>query len=100
VDRVDQGDHVVDRSFGEDAVAQIENMACTAGGTAQNVGGAGFDFFRRREQGNRIEITLHGNIVTDGSPSLVEIDPPVQADDVAACGADLFQRSRGAGAED
>ena len=42
VHRVDHGDDVIDRSFGQNAMAEIENMPGTAGGAAQNFRDARF----------------------------------------------------------
>src|SRR5262245_30148104 len=78
MDGFNHGDNVIDRSVGQHAVAEVKDMAGTPCGTAQNVGHAAFDFFRRREQRDGIEIALHGNIVADRRPAFVEIDPPIE----------------------
>ena len=85
---------VIDRRFRQDAVAEIENMSGTAAGAAQDFRHAAFDFFRRSEQRDRIEVALHGDVVADRGPAVVEIDAPVQADDIAAGGADAALTSR------
>ncbi len=71
-------------------MAEIENMAGPAGGAAENLCHATFDVFRRREQRDRIEVALHGDVVTDSGPAFVEIDAPVETDHVAAGGANMF----------
>ena len=91
---VDHGDHMIDRRFRQDAVAEIENMSGTAAGAAQDFRHSAFDFFRRGEQRDRVEVALHGDIVADGGPAFVEIDTPVEADDIAAGGADVVSTSR------
>ena len=62
---LDHGDDMIDRSFRQDAVAEIENMAGLTAGAAQNFGHSAFYFFRRCEQGDRIEIALHRDIMTE-----------------------------------
>ena len=71
----------------------------TAAGAAQDFCHSAFDFFRRSEQRDRIEVALDGDVVADGGPAFVKIDTPVQADDIAAGGADVLQQTGGAGAE-
>ena len=86
----DHGDDVIDWGFRQDAMAEIENMAVPAVGAPQNFRHSAFDFSRRCEQRNRIEVALHRDIMTDRCPTFVEVDAPIQADDVAAGGANMF----------
>ena len=57
--------HVLDRGFGQDAVAEIEDVAGTSGGAAKNVFRARFQFFPVGEQQYGIEISLHGGTVIE-----------------------------------
>ena len=51
--------HIVDRSFGQNAVAEIEDVAGASGGALQNIFRARFQFFPVGEQQHGIEIALH-----------------------------------------
>ena len=87
--------HIVDWGFGEDAVAEIEDVAGASGGAAENVFGARLQFLPVGEEQNRIEIALHGALVIEASPAFVERDAPVEADDVRS---GLFHRGQERGA--
>ena len=84
------GDDMIDRCFRQDAVAEIEDMAGTAAGAAEDFSHSVFDFLRRCEERDRVKVALDGDIVADCGPAFVEIDTPVEADDIAAGGAHLF----------
>ena len=58
-DEIAQRFHIFHRSFGKDAVAEIEDVAGASGGLAQNIFGPRFKFLPVREQKHRIEIALH-----------------------------------------
>ena len=76
--------YVVHRSFGKNAVAEIEDMAGTSGGLAQNVLGPLLEFFPIGEEQHGIEIALHRAFQTKALPSGVERNAPVQANDFGA----------------
>ncbi len=76
--------HVFDRSAGNDAVAEIEDVAGTAGGGAQNLLDALFQNFRRRKERDGIEISLHRVAVPHGTPAFIERLPPIEANDVGS----------------
>ena len=89
--RVDHSDDVIDWSFGQDTVAEIENVPWPTGGAPENFADATFDFFGRREQRDRIEITLHRDIMSDGAPAFIQIYPPVEPDHIATRSANVLQ---------
>ena len=96
---IDQSDDILDRSFRQHAMAEIEDMPRAPRRPPQNLLGAASDLIWRREQSYRIQIALHGYIVADRRPTLVQVYAPVQADDIAARCADHFQGSGSAGTE-
>lgn len=78
--RVDEGPGVFDRGFGEHAVAEIEDVAGAAGGLVEDFPGAAADLVGVGQQHRGIEIALDRFIVADGSPGVVQPDPPIDAD--------------------
>src|SRR5712692_6190578 len=84
---LDHRDHVIDRSLGKDAVAQIKNMSRLSARALQNVFDAPAYFLGLGEQYGRIQISLDADPVSDRSPAFIQMDPPVEPDDVAAGGA-------------
>src|SRR5262245_3161232 len=82
VNRVDQRAHMIDRCLRQDAVPEVEDVSWSAAGALQDGGGAAPDVGRRGEQCHRIEIALHAAVVADGLPGGVEVEAPVDADDV------------------
>ena len=80
-------------------MAEIEDVAGAAGGAGEHVARAGLDALPRAEQRRRIEVALHAAVVADDGPAVVERDPPVEADHVAAGGGHRGQQRRGARAE-
>ena len=81
---VDQRDGVVDWRLLQDAVPEIEDMPGSAGGLIENVFSSPRDFFWSGQQGSRIQVTLHGPLMSHGSPSLVEPNAPINADNCAS----------------
>ena len=75
-------------------MAEIKNVAGAGGGAGQHLLSAAADFCTVGQQHGGIEIALHGAIVADQLPSVVEIDPPVHADHAAA-GLRLNRQQRG-----
>ena len=75
---------MLDRRRRQNAVAQIENMSIAASSPAQNVFHPAFNFMERRIQYDRIQVPLYGAIVTDHGPCLIEMDAPINANDIAS----------------
>ncbi len=81
---LDELDDVFDRGAGDDAVAEVEDVAGAAGGGGEDFGDAGVEDFLRGEEGDGVEVALDGDAVVEGAPGLVEGGAPVEAEDVAA----------------
>jgi hypothetical protein len=84
VDHVDGGFDMLDRRRRQNAVAQVENMSIAAGSPVQDIFHPAFNFMERAIQCDRIQVPLHGAIVTDHGPCLIEMDAPINADDIAS----------------
>ena len=66
-DKVAEGVYVVHRSFGKNAVAEIEDVAGPTGRLAQNIFGTLLQFFPIGEEQHWIKIALHGAFVSRSS---------------------------------
>src|ERR1700675_75492 len=75
---------MVHRGFGEDAVAQVEDVAGTRSGAAEELVDTDLEFRHGSEEHHRVEITLDGCAVTNIHPGLIDVEAPVDAHDVAA----------------
>ena len=98
-DHADDGLHIFDRRAGNDAVAEVEDVAGPSTGGAQNLFDALLEKFDRGEERDGIEIALHCVTVADGAPAFVEGLPPVEADHVGAGRSHGFEQARGFNAE-
>src|SRR5437667_10109190 len=87
VDGVDQRAHVIDRGLGQDAVAQVEDVPGATRRLVEDGGGARADLRDGCEQRRRVEVPLYRDVVAEARPRGVEVDAPVEADHVAARGA-------------
>ena len=74
----------LNRGVGDDAVAEVEDVAGSAGGVGEDFGDAGFEDLFGGEEGDGVEISLHGDGVVEGAPGLIEGRAPVEAEDIAA----------------
>ena len=72
------------RDFGEDAVAEVEDVAGAMLGSREHLQRSAADRRDVGEQRDRIEVALNGDIVANGFPAVAQIDSPIEADDVAA----------------
>jgi hypothetical protein len=84
VHHVNGSSHMFDRGIRQDPVAQIKDMTGPTRSPPQNVFDPAFDFMERREQHHRIEIPLHGHIMADRGPGLIEMNPPIYPQHVTA----------------
>src|ERR1700691_1731087 len=81
------GLHVFNWSGGNNAVAEVEDVAGTAVGGAKNFLHAQFQHFGRRKERDGVQVALHSVAVADGAPALVERLPPVETYNIGAgCG--------------
>ena len=76
---LDYFDDVVDGGFGDDAVAEVEDVAGAAVGEREDFFDAGFDDGFGSEEGDGVEVSLHGTGVAGGADAFVEGDAPVEA---------------------
>src|SRR5580658_6271270 len=97
LDEVDDAEDGVYGGVGNDAVAEVEDVAGAAGGEREDLEDAGFEDLFGSEESDRVEVALHGGVVSDGAPAGVERDAPVEADDV---GAGLAEGGKEAGGVD
>ena len=74
----------VDGSGGDDAVAEVEDVAGAVGGGGEDFGDAGCEDVRRGEEGDGVEVALDGYGVVELAPGAVERGAPVEAEDIAA----------------
>ena len=77
---------------GEHAVPEVEDVPGAAAGPIEHVERLGLDDLPRREEDGGVEVPLHG-AVRDLRPALVERDPPVEPDHVAARRTAISSRS-------
>src|SRR3954470_17761446 len=70
----------------EDAVAEVEEVPGAARGSGEHVERRRLDPLPGAEEDGGIEIPLHAALEADLVPAAVEVDPPVEADHVAAGG--------------
>src|SRR5262245_59433614 len=70
VDVVDDGGDVFHRRFGQDAVAEVEDVSGTIAGAAEHVVDVREQRVRRPDEQGRIEIALHRH-VAEALPGLV-----------------------------
>ena len=68
MDRIDECNHMIERSLGEDSVPEVENVAGAAGGLIENRTGARSDLADAREQCDWIEVALHRDIILQPRP--------------------------------
>ena len=77
LDPVGDVDDRLDWGFGDDAVAEVEDVAGTAVGGSEDFFDAGFEDGFGGEEANGVEVALHRCAVTDRAPALVERDAPI-----------------------
>src|SRR4249920_3487478 len=68
-------------------------------GSTQNIFYAPFDFMQRCKQREGVEISLYRYVMSHHRPGLIEMDAPVDSDDIAARCSHLTQHRRGPRAE-
>src|SRR5205809_11373 len=84
VDELHQGPDVIDGCCGEDSMAQIEHVSGLPSRAIQNLSGSLSNDGPGRHQGHRIEISLDTDVSSDAVPGVIQIRPPVHADDIPA----------------
>ncbi len=84
---------VLDWRLGQNAVSEIDDVPGPCAGSAQKIGNLGAKLRQGCEKRDRIQIALNGGTVADVHPRLVDIDAPVDADDIAAGGVQFAEKS-------
>jgi len=84
---------------GDDAMAQVEDVAGTVRGQLEDFGDAGFEDGFRGEQGDGVEIALNGAAWAGGADAFIEGDAPVEAEDVCSGFAEGGEQACGIYAE-
>src|SRR5467141_1950136 len=99
VNGLDQQLQILDAGFRKYTVAEVEDVARTAPGSAQHIARALADKVGRPEQDRGVEVALDAVVVTDATPSFVELDSPVEGDDVRTGFGDRLEQAGGVGPE-
>src|SRR5688572_19675660 len=84
MDEIDQPAQNRRIAVGQDAVAQVEDMARPARGAAQDIPRAGFGRSPASEHARRVEVALYSALMADALPRNVERLAGVDTHDVAA----------------
>src|SRR5215471_7919703 len=87
------------RSRWQDAVPEVEDVAGTAAGAFEDVVGRRENAVERTQQQCRVEVALDGPAGADTLPGVVEVNPPVGANDIAARRTQLAEYGGGPHAE-
>src|ERR1700682_4905467 len=91
--------HVLDRRRGQDAVAEVEDVAGPAAGAREHVVGGRDDPLERTQQHCGLPVALNAAIEPDALPGFVERRAPVGANDIASRSAQLAENRARAHAE-
>ncbi len=89
----------INRGLRQDAVTQVENVAGSAVGLAENPVGLASHLVHGPEQNGGIEVSLDRDILAQPGPALVQLHSPIEPDDVSARGFLKFEERPGIGAE-
>ena len=83
MDKVDQGQHIVNGRRWEDSMPEIENMSRTPAGSFQNAAGFFENELPRSTKNRGVQISLDRVVFANGCPRVGEVHPPVHADDLS-----------------
>ena len=84
MDDVHEAGEVVGIGSREDAVPEVEDVARPAGGLAEDRPSVRGDRVERADEEAGVQVALDAAVMPDDVPARIEVDPPVEADDVAA----------------
>src|SRR5438045_2882259 len=90
---------VLDGSVRQNAVAEVENVPRPTAGALNDPASAVLDHGPGPQQQRGIQVSLDGAVVTDYPPGIPKVDPPIEADHVAAGFAHQRKDPRRAGGE-
>src|ERR1700691_970919 len=71
--------HIFDRSTGNNAVPEIEDVSGAAAGLGEDLAHAFAEQIFAGEKHDRVKVALHRNRVAKRGPALVQRHPPIQA---------------------
>src|SRR5260370_23358245 len=91
-DGFDQRLQVLERAARQHAMTEVEDVARPPGGLPEHLARTLDHELDRTEQHGRIEVPLHPAIVADAPPARVEVDAPVEGDDIGAGSGDQLQQ--------
>src|SRR5260370_42530008 len=97
MDELHQSLQVLDRALRKYAVPEVEDVAGPPAGGLDDPASAVLDHGPGPEQQGGVQIALDAAVVSDHAPGLPQVDPPVEADHVAAGGAQPCKDAGGAG---
>src|SRR6185437_318564 len=80
-------------------MSQIHDMPWARAGAPQQVRYLLTKLRHGSEQGSRIEVSLNRRPIADVHPGLVDVGSPINPDDIAARGVQLFQKAADSGAK-
>src|SRR6266513_1441141 len=90
--------HGRDVRFGQDAVAEVEDVTGPPTGPREDLPNLPRALGGRRQERDGLEVALDGTLA-DAGPGGIERHSPIDTDDVAAGGREVFEERRGPRAE-
>src|SRR6266849_10015878 len=96
---LDQGLQVLNRAARQHAVAEIEDVTPAPGRPPEHLARPLDHELARAEQHRRVQVALHPAVVADTPPARIEVDAPVERDDIGARRGDQLEQTRGGGSE-
>src|SRR5215468_2861431 len=73
-----QAFHVLDRGFGQDAMAEVKNVPWASCGPVEYLAGAGLDILPVRKQEHRVQISLYSALKSHQFPPFIQRDAPIE----------------------
>src|SRR5229473_2341743 len=98
-DSLNQGLKVFERAARKNAMAEVEDVASASACTPQHLASPRDHALGGPEKDSRVEVALHAAIEADALPARVEVDAPVERDDVRSRCRDQLEQPRGGGPE-
>src|SRR5256885_14116854 len=95
---LDEQLEILPACLGRPAMAEVEDVSGPAAGPPQHVARALADQVRRTEKDRGLEVALDAAVPADARPRLVELNAPVDRDQVGSRARDGFAQMRGVGA--
>ena len=90
-----QFDHILDRSVGQNPVAQIEDVPGPCAGLIQDSFHPLPDIGQARIEHGGIQIPLYSHLIAQTCPGLVQLDVRVQPDNISSGVSHVLKQHRG-----